>query len=75
MSKVSPCSFIFFALFRDFYYNKDYMDEENNQKDNDWKILLLFLFILAAIVGAVWFFGWRVNQGEIIRQEKPIIDR
>ncbi|MFH1193980.1 MAG: hypothetical protein V1661_03220 [bacterium] len=39
------------------------MDEENNQKDNDWKILLLFLFILAAIVGAVWFFGWKVNQG------------
>jgi hypothetical protein len=49
------------------------MDEENQPKNNDLKILLLFIFILAAIVGAVWFFGWKVNQGEIIKQEKPTI--
>jgi len=48
------------------------MDEENQNKNNDLKIFLLFLFILAVIAGAVWYFGWKTNQGTIINQEQPI---
>ncbi len=61
----------FFALFGYFYYNKDM--EEQQEKNSDLKTLLVFIFILVAIVGAVWFFGWRANQFDVIKQEEPTI--
>ncbi|MFA5133914.1 MAG: hypothetical protein WC459_03890 [Patescibacteria group bacterium] len=47
------------------------MEDENQPKNNDLKILVLLLFILVALGALIWFFGWHVNQGEIIKQNEP----
>jgi ABC-type transporter Mla subunit MlaD len=41
----------------------------NEEKDSGLKAFLILLFIFVAILGAIWFFGWRANQGEIIQQK------
>jgi len=48
-------------------------DEEGQNKNSDLKTLIIFVIILAAIVAVIWFFGWRANQGQIIKEEKPTI--
>ena len=35
-------------------------------KNEDLKLLIILIIIMLLIGGIVWFFGWRVEQGEII---------
>jgi len=47
--------------------------EEQPEKNHDLRTLLIFIFIFVALIGAVWFFGWRANQFDIIKQGEPTI--
>mgnify|MGYP004201706449 CR=1 FL=1 len=35
-------------------------------KNDDFKLLIILIFVALIIGGVVWFFGWRVERGEII---------
>lgn len=49
------------------------MEEEPRYKSHDLRTLLILIFILVAIAGVVWFFGWGAYQFDIIKQGEPII--
>ena len=54
-------------------YNEKMEEEFNEDKSNNLKTFLILLFFLVAIAGLAWFFGWRAKQGDIIKQNAPII--
>ena len=56
--------------------NKNTNDSQAEEpKNHDWIILLVLVFLAVIIGGFVWYFGFRANQGEIIKQEEPEIIR